>query len=166
MKPIWSTIGLLIVLTLGTAGVTYHYLRGPQLATTSSEGDALSWLREAFVLNDAQLTQIETLHSAYHTVCAAHCRAIMDQRAVVQQLEVQQAPAPAREAAALRLAELDAECRQSLEAHVRAVAKVMGPEQGHRYLSTVLPRLSHFNHAGPPDLELKPHAHHDGSEER
>jgi hypothetical protein len=53
-------------------------------------------------------------------------------------------------------------CRSSTEAHARAVAAIMGEEQGARYLAIVLPRLAHVDHTGAPDLQANSAGTHHG----
>jgi hypothetical protein len=40
--------------------------------------------------------------------------------------------------------------------HFRAVAALMPPGEGERYLAIVLPRVSGYPHEGAPTLQVKP----------
>jgi hypothetical protein len=108
------------------------------------------------------MARIEAMHAAYEPVCEEHCLRLHRASAEVRRLRAARAGDPEIAAAAATVARVDAECRASLEAHVRAVAAVMGEPAGSRYLAIVLPRLAGFDHARAPDLDLKKTMSHDG----
>jgi hypothetical protein len=158
---IWvTTIIVLLALAAGTGAVTYYGMC-PTVRPTSAAGDTLVWLRTEFKLNDDQMRRIEALHSAYEDICADHCAAIGEARVELKALRANGADAAALSAAEAKLAAVDGTCRRSTEAHVRAVAAIMGEAQGARYLALVLPRLAYVEHTGAPDLQANSaEAHH------
>src|SRR6185369_3266733 len=106
------------------------------------EGDAMAWLRTEFHLNDTQFAAIKKLHDDYGSVCAEHCTAIMEARK--------------RSAPPAEIAALEKTCVDAMTTHFRRVAALMPPGEGERYLATVLPRVSGYEHAAPPNLRAKP----------
>ena len=102
----------------------------------------MTWLRDEFQLTDAQYASIQTLHIDYHEQCMQHCAAILEAREKHE-------PAPV-------LTRLEAECEQSMARHFKQVAALMSPEQGTRYLATVLPRIKGYSHAQAPSLKGTP----------
>ena len=140
-------------------------MREPLPQAAGGEDDSLLWLRAEFKLPAEKMERIAQMHSAYQDVCEVHCKDIRAARAEVRRLRAAQA-APAEIAAAeTKSKEVDLVCTTSLEAHLREIAKVIGGEDGRRYLSIVLPRIEHFEHAGAPNLDLEnakthDHAHH------
>jgi hypothetical protein len=155
------TLSVLLALAAGSGVVSYYGICGHSLRT-EGEGDALVWLRSEFKLNDDQIRRIEAMHEAYQDVCAEHCVAIGEARSKVRQLRAAGADEATVRAAELKTIEVDGLCRSSTEAHVRAVAAVMGAEQGARYLAVVLPRLAHVEHTGAPDLQANSSGTHHG----
>lgn len=163
MKFIWTTVVIVIALAAGAAGVTYLCMRGDRPMMAGGD-DAMLWLRSEFKLDAARFAQIEKVHEAYQAVCEDHCALIMEQRARLRRLKSEGASEADIAAAQVEAKRLDANCRASLEAHIRQVAGLIGGEQGERYLATILPRIAHFDHAGSPDLSLgsKEKGPHDG----
>lgn len=160
MKPLLKTIAALALATTLAAAVSFYCFRLGAPGTHDHDADSLRWLRVEFRLSDEQLARIKKLHDEYHVVCDEHCAEILRSRAEVRNLRAQAASAEKIVLAETEVARVDAECRRSLNAHVRAVAELIGGNQGRRYLEIVLPRLEQFDHRGPPDLELKTrHAH-------
>lgn len=160
MKPLLKTILALALTTALVAAISFYCFRLGAPAAHDHDADSLTWLRVEFRLSNEQLARIEKLHDEYHVVCDAHCAEILRSRAEVRNLRAQAASAERIALAEAEVARIDAECRRSLDAHVRAVADLIGGDQGRRYLEAILPRLEHFDHRGPPDLELKTrHAH-------
>jgi hypothetical protein len=116
----------------------------------------MAWLRADFHLTDAQLAAIRGLHAAYAPSCAEHCRLI---REATQARDTLHAAAgagddPAHAAAEQKIRELHATCEAALATQVRAVAALMSPDDGRRYLALVLPKIAAFDHAAAPDLHL------------
>jgi hypothetical protein len=155
-------ITVLLVATLAglSAVVTYRLVHGAGPMT--EDDDALTWIRSEFAVDGERLSRIRILHKAYFDVCEEHCAAILRSRATLRRLEADAASPDVIAAARAEAQRLDAVCRGSLEAHVREVAAIIGAPHGDRYLAAVLPRIARFEHAGPPDLDVKtrlPHTH-------
>jgi hypothetical protein len=154
---------VVIALTCAAGGIAYVWVREPLPASATGESDALLWLRREFKLSADTLARIEKMHADHQVVCEEHCRDIQDARRALRRLRQTQASAEELAAAEARLAEVNLVCTTSLEAHMRQIARVMGGEQGERYLSIVLPRVAQYDHAGAPALDFKnapPHAGH------
>jgi hypothetical protein len=107
-----------------------------------SDGDAMTWLRMEFQLNDAQFAAIKKLHDDYSRVCADHCAAIM--------------AAEKRHAPKSEIAALEKTCVDAMTAHFQRVAALMPPGQSERYLAIVLPRVADYDHRGAPNVQVKP----------
>lgn len=138
---------LLLVVTLagGAAFTLTHYFSTRPTEPVSE----VSWLVDEFNLNANQTRQIEALHAAYRPICARHCEAIIAAR---QELS-HAATANARTRAETELRKLQQICQASTRTHLEAVAAVMDPAQGQRYLDLITPRLSAHQHAEPFGLQ-------------
>ena len=161
MKYRLMTLVLLLAMAAGAGAVSYYCLGGASVKASSPD-DSLVWLRLEFKLNPDQMRRIESLHEAYQDVCADHCAAIGEARGALRELKSAGAPETRLREAEGKLAEVETTCRSSTEAHVRAVAAIMGDEQGARYLAIVLPRLAHVEHTGAPDLQANSAGVHHG----
>lgn len=122
-------------------GVFYALNENPALHRAAQDNDAMAWLRAEFKLDDAQFAAIRKLHEDYGIVCAEHCTRITNAR---------ERSAPPAELAALEQA-----CVDAMTSHFRRVAAVMAPAEGQRYLATVLPRISGYQHAGAPNMQAQ-----------
>lgn len=162
MRPWLITLAVLLALASGAAAVSYCWVCGG-VEPRAQHTQAVAWLRDEFRLNDDQVRRIKAMHEAYQDVCAEHCAAIGEARAHLNGLRSSGADAALIRDAEARLAEVDLKCRSSTEAHVRAVAAIMGPKQGGRYLEMVLPKLAHVEHRGAPDLRANSAGAHHGN---
>lgn len=167
MKFRWIATALIGALALGAGCLSYVCLRQPMPLAAAGEDDALLWLRCEFKISPEKMTRIAQMHSGYQDICEVHCRNIRLARAEVRKLKDAQADAAVIAAAETKSKEVDLVCTTSLEAHLREIAEVIGGADGQRYLSIVLPRIAHFDHAGAPNLDLDTkaqthdhHAHH------
>jgi hypothetical protein len=113
----------------------------PGLRKAAREGDAMEWLRVEFRLTDAQYAAITQLHAKYGVTCNEHCSRIM--------------AAEKRGAPRAEISALENECVRSMTEHFRAVAALMAPKQGERYLALVMPRIHDYDHRGAPDVEVR-----------
>jgi hypothetical protein len=161
MRRWFITLAVLLALAAAAAAVSYCWVCGG-IQHRPQHAEAVSWLRDEFELNDDQVRRIEAMHEAYREVCAGHCDAISEARSRLETLRKGGADAAVLRDAEARLAAVDAICRSSTEAHVRAVAAIMGPKQGGRYLEMVLPKLAHVAHSGAPDLRANSAGAHHG----
>ena len=142
MKFFLFTVGLLAA-GAGAVGILcYRLSLDSDLQSENRSGDTRAWLRTEFHLDAAQFRAIARLHEAYGSVCASHCRAIMNaRRNNAQPAEIQA---------------LEDECVRSMTDHFRRVAALMPPGQGDRYLALVLPRIGDYSHTGAPTLRGTP----------
>lgn len=150
MKFSVLTAALIVAVSIGAGTGTYLCCRPALPAVQGADNDSLTWLRMDFDLDADHMAAIETMHADFQKICAGHCSAIRATRKSIAQLKSGGASAAEVEAAVREEARLDAECHQSLEAHVRAVAGLMGDKDGERYLKLVLPRIARFDHTAQP----------------
>lgn len=137
------TLILAAAVCAGSFAAFYAWNREPaSVREAARHGDALEWLRAEFHLTDKQFAAIKTLHEEYGTQCASHCAAIM---------AAEKRGAPPAEVTALENA-----CVRSMSEHFRAVAALMAPDEGTRYLQMVLPRIDDYDHRGAPNLQARP----------
>jgi hypothetical protein len=141
MKNFLITLGIALAACAAAFSVFYVLNDEPGLRRAAREGDAMTWLRMEFRLNDEQFAAIKKLHEDYGTICAGHCSAILDARK--------------RSAPPAELALLEKTCVDAMTAHFRRVATLMPPAEGERYLATVLPRVAAYDHSAAPNLQGK-----------
>lgn len=113
------------------------------------------WLRDEFKLTSEQMAQVESAHESYELVCADHCIAIADSRKELQLLRDNKAPDAEIAAAMTKVASVDAQCIASTQKHIREIAALIGGDDGRRYLSLVLPRVTSFDHSAPATLDMQ-----------
>lgn len=142
MKNWLITLG--VALTAGAVAFAACFALNddPELRRVARAGDAMAWLRVEFKLNDAQAAAVKRLHDDYSVQCGEHCAAILAARE--------------RGAPAAEVARLEAVCVNAMTRHFEAVAALMPAGQGARYLATVLPKVSGYNHAGAPNVRVNP----------
>jgi hypothetical protein len=155
---------LVLALAFATGWGSYAWLRESPRASAAPADDSLLWLRQEFQLPTAKFARIEKMHADYQIVCEEHCRAIRVSRAELKRLRKASASSTAIAGAEARAQQVDRICTSSLESHLREIAAVIDGEEGRRYLAIVLPRISQFDHAAAPGIDLDPshdgHAHH------
>ena len=150
-------LGFIVLAALCALGsfLGYHLGCDPVLHEAAQQGDAMAWIRHEYHLSPEQFKQIEHLHTQYSGTCDEHCHRI--QMAVRARDELTKAlprDEPAIAASNERIKELSTHCEATLKQHLEQVAALMSPEDGSRYLATMLPLLERFNHSGAPDLRL------------
>jgi hypothetical protein len=143
MKRLVSFAVLVVAVAATAYGLTCYL-------NTQRVGDQWTWLRREFRLSDAQFAHLKNLHEAYQPVCAGHCRRIM---AVQQRLaDLERTGTPDSSAYAAAREEWNAlrqECNEATLQHLRAVAAVMDPDAGRRYLALTVPRIAKYDHLEP-----------------
>jgi hypothetical protein len=156
VKHLGRTLVALAALALVAGLLCYRLSLSPELHAAVAKGDALSWLKTDFHLDERQFAEIQKLHAAYAPSCEEHCRLIQEATVARDALKARQGADPAAVAAAERtLQELRLNCETAIAAHVRQVAAVMSPDDGRRYLALVLPKIADFDHRMAPDLALQ-----------
>lgn len=144
------TVALIVAVSIGAGTGAYLCCR-PALPTVSGiDTDSLTWLRMDFALDPDRMADIERMHRDFQKICAGHCSGIRATREKIRQLKANGAPGEEISAAMLVEAGQDAECRSSLDMHVRAIAGIIGGKDGERYLQLVLPRIARFDHTAAP----------------
>lgn len=142
MKNLGLTIAAALVACVVAFAVCFRLNDDPALRQAARDGDAMTWLRCEFHLDEAQFTAIKKLHDDYTTVCGEHCAAIMAARE--------------RKAPASEIATLEKTCVDAMTAHFHRVAALMPTGEGKRYLDTVLPRVAGYEHTKAPDVRAAP----------
>ncbi len=143
MKRYLILVGLVVAVAAGS----YTLTRG---LMPRGEEDQMTWLRREFKLTAAQAAAVEKLQADYQPVCAGHCRLIMAAR---ERLAALASEASAKEAAQADLIRLEQTCNDATLAHLRMIAAQMDPDQGHRFLTLVEPKVSRHAHQGPLGLK-------------
>ncbi len=144
MRRLLAFLGLIAVVAAGAYGVTRY------LASRRPPEDQWTWLRHEFDLTDAQLARVRALHEAYQPVCAGHCSRIMAAQARLDALTAAGKQDTAEYRATLDQWEaVRRECNAATRGHLEAVAAVMSPAEGRRYLAMMEPRIATRDHLGP-----------------
>jgi hypothetical protein len=144
MRRLSSFLALVVAVAATAYGLTYYY------SASRQPEDQWTWLRREFHLDGAQLVRIKALHEAYQPVCADHCSRIMAARERLAGLD--QAGRRNTPDYLATLGEWEAvkrECNEATFRHLQAVAAVMSPAQGRRYLDMMGPRIVRADHIGP-----------------
>lgn len=134
---------LLFVLTAAVAVATYALTR---LLLVPGPEDPMAWLSRDFKLTARQAAAVEKLQTAYEPVCAEHCRLIAEAR-------LHLAARPDDPAARAEIVRLEQKCTEATLDHLHAVAALMAPAQGQRFLTLVEPKVSRHDHEGPFGLQ-------------
>ncbi len=142
MKNILITLAMAVAACAVAFGVSYRMCCEQELHRAASEGDAMTWLRTEFHLNEAQFAAVKKLHSDYGMMCGEHCAAIM--------------AAKKRNAPPAEILALEKTCVEAMTAHFKSVAGLMPPAEGERYLAVVMPRVDGYGHTGAPNVQMKP----------
>ena len=146
--------GLLILVVAMVAGVltfcTWRFIATkPIRDAMRSDRAEMEWLRTEFHLSDAESLRIAELHRDYWPKCEKLCARVMAANARTEEIiAASDAVTPEVEAALLRAATLDAECRAAMLDHAYAVSKAIGGERGERYLAMMKRRA-----IAPPLIE-------------
>lgn len=127
---------LLAALVLGAGAYFLCFRMATQpIRQMALVNDELGWLATEFHLSPEQTKQVEKLHSAYEPRCMAMCRKIAENSAQLERLiTTKHEFTPEMERLLRDSAEIQIECRREMLTHIYAVAAVMPPEQGARYI--------------------------------
>jgi hypothetical protein len=144
MRRLASFLVLVIAVAAAAYGLTCY------LGASRQPADQWTWLRGEFHLDGAQLARIKALHEAYQPVCADHCSRIMAASARLAALEqAGRKDTPEYQATLGEWEAIKRECNAATFKHLQAVAAVMSPAQGRRYLDMMVPRIVRADHIGP-----------------
>jgi hypothetical protein len=133
-----SLIIVLGALALGVAVFAGSYLVSQRACVMSmtNPADDLSWLRNEFHLNKAEMARIRQLHEGYMPQCAEMCARIAAKKQELAETLANGANVTADAQKKLtELGELRAQCQAQMLRHFIAISQVMPPEQGRRYLA-------------------------------
>ncbi len=144
MRRLVTFIALVVAVAATAYGLTRYY------SANRRPADQWTWLRREFQLDGAQLAHIQALHEAYQPVCADHCSRIMAASARLAALEqAGRKDTPEYLATLGDWKTIKRECNAATFKHLQAVAAVMSPAQGRRYLDMMVPRIVRADHIGP-----------------
>lgn len=141
-RNFWLSVLVVVLAGAVSFGAFFALNDDPAVRRAARQGDAMTWLRVEFRLDDAQFAAIKRLHDDYGVICEQHCNAIMRAR---------RQKAPKEDVAALEQV-----CIGSMTEHFRRVAALMPAGEGERYLAIVLPRVDGYSHEGAPTLQVRP----------
>lgn len=154
---------LVIVLAALVLGAATYFLcfrmATRPLRQMASVDNELVWLATEFRLSPEQTKRVEELHSAYEPRCMAMCRKIADNNAQLDRLIAEgRTLTPEMERLLRDSAEIQIECRREMLAHIYAVAAVMPPEQGARYIGLLKMQVLQPGAPHPPTAAVA-HTH-------
>jgi len=110
----------------------------PECCRSNPSARELGWLRHEYHLSDAQFERISQLHAEHAVRCAAMCQRVGEQRTRLSALiQASHETSPEVVEALNATVALEKECRQATLSHIYAVAAVMPPEEGRRYIATM-----------------------------
>ncbi len=144
MAPILPLLIVVAVAGGAAFALTRHFSAPPPASINEIE-----WLTEEFKLDPEQSRKIADLHAAYRPICADHCADIISARNRIETAEQTAALAVAE----IELRQLEQTCLDSTQTHLQAVATVMDPDQGQRYLALIRSRISDHEHTEPFGLK-------------
>lgn len=101
-----------------------------------------AWMQQEFHLSRPQLLRIQALTAAYRPICVRHCSQVLHIRRKLAALEKagrRNGPEYVRTLAAW--ADVKYDCEEATFKHIQAVASVMNPADGRRYLAITVPRI-------------------------
>ena len=140
-KRLWLAALTLFVAVLAGALAFFACYRAavvPECCRDHPAAKELGWLRHEYRLSDAQFERIEQLHADYAPRCAQMCQRVAAQRARLAALiQAARETSPEVTEALQATAALEQECRQATLSHIYAVAAVMPPEEGRRYVASM-----------------------------
>ncbi|MEI6562526.1 MAG: periplasmic heavy metal sensor [Verrucomicrobiota bacterium] len=140
-KRLWLAALILCMAALAGAlafVTVYRPAVVPECCRLHSSAKELDWLRHEYHLSDAQFERIAQLHADYAPRCAAMCQRVGVQRDRLSALiQAAHETSPEVLEALNATAALEAECRQATLSHIYAVAAVMPPGEGRRYIATL-----------------------------
>ena len=131
-----SLIVVLGALALGAAVFAASYAGSKRVTVMTCAANDLSWLRDEFHLNAAEMSRIQKLHDGYLPECAKMCNLIAVKKAEVQAALANGTNVTAQAQQELtELAGLRAQCQAQMLRHFITVSQAMPPEEGRRYLA-------------------------------
>jgi hypothetical protein len=150
-----------VVLGLLLGASAYYWRTAPQRAMLCCERPELEWLKQEFLLNDAQFARVGEMHDAYLANCAEMCNRIDGTNALIRQVVASnKAVTPELETLLTQAAELRTQCQRQMLEHIFNVSREMPPEQGKRYLQWVQEQVFTMPHEqSKPSVSHSTHGH-------
>lgn len=148
----------LVLLAMAGLGVASHevvYRLRPKPASMQDRG--LAWLREEYHIPEEGFGKIEALHRDYFRQCDLMCEEMVSSarpsglrglRAYQKDYVRERRHLKEREASKQQQKALCERCMGTMVDHLEAVAALMPPEEGRRFLREIMPELTH-----PRELE-------------
>jgi hypothetical protein len=127
---VWITLAL----------VSYQVVQRVRPEKDALRHRGLTWLREEYHIPEDNFRQIVKLHEAYFARCDKMCADLLEAHAASSRLANRQT--------AQQEHDLCEHCLNTMIEHLQTVASLMPPQEGRRFLATVLPEVSH-----PPELQ-------------
>ncbi|WP_404425718.1 hypothetical protein [Nibricoccus sp. IMCC34717] len=147
MKRKWLLVGLAALVAPLAFWFSYH-------RCLTHDCDEITWFTHEFHLSDQQRATILKMKADYEPVCARHCELIGEARRTLAHLDQTGKHDTAEYAAAQKTFDtISEECRTATRRHVEAIAAIMDPAEGKRYLELVLPQLASHAAATPSGLK-------------
>ena len=131
---------LLVALFAGALAffICYRVTLVPECCQNQPSAKKLGWLRHEYHLTNTQFERIAQLDADHIPRCAEMCQRVRDQRARLSSLiQAGNQTSPEVAEALKATAALELECRQATLTHIYAVAAVMSPEEGRRYITAM-----------------------------
>lgn len=131
---------LLVAIAAGAVsfGAYFAWSVAPVRAMACAHDPGMEWLRREYHLDDNQFNVISKLQADYAPRCKEMCGHVAAGRAKVLKLSHDDGRmTPVLDAALRDEALLEAECRSEMFTHIYAIAAVMNPADGRRYLETM-----------------------------
>ena len=143
MKRLFSFLGALLLVAAGAYGLAREI-------SSHRPVDQWTWLQREFHLNQAQLDRIKALHAAYQPICMGHCSRVLALKNQLGALaETKGKNSPQYLQAQTAWENLRRECNEATFQHLQAVAAVMSPDDGSRYLAMMVPRIDRPDRTAP-----------------
>jgi hypothetical protein len=138
---------LLAIIAAVLATSAFQVTKQLQPDGPSRESIGLEWLRQEYQLSDEAHERIIRLHQEYFSRCDAMCAEMIAVHRPSTLRHRSRLPATSPEERMRREKAICERCLNSMISHLRQVSAIMEPEQGRRFLSDILPEVTH-----PPEL--------------
>lgn len=146
---------LLLMICGALAAAGFQVTRQFQPSGPTRESIGLEWLRREYQLTDEAFARVSQLHREYFSRCDAMCAEMIEaHRPSSLRLRARLAPSTAEEN--LRREKAICErCLNTMIGHLRAVSTYMAPDQARRFLSDILPEVTHPQELDTVEAQLR-----------
>lgn len=139
---------LLVIIAAVLAASAFQVTRQLQPTGPTRESIGLEWLRKEYQLSDEAHERIIQLHQEYFSRCDAMCAEMIAAHRPSTLRHRSKTSTSSLEERLQREKAICERCLNNMIGHLREVSTHMSPEQGRRFLSDILPEVTH-----PPELE-------------